>query len=107
MCAKTGAQPQTVEDYLATLPDDARAALEELRKTIKTVAPQTTETISYQIPTFKHHGPLVAFAAFEKHCGFYVMSPAVMRAHEKELRTTTPARARSASPRTIRFRPRW
>jgi uncharacterized protein YdhG (YjbR/CyaY superfamily) len=74
-----------VDDYLATVPADARAALMKLRQVIRAAAPRATEGISYQIPTFKHHGPLVAFAAFKDHCGFYVMSPEVMRAHAAEL----------------------
>ena len=77
---------ETVDGYLATLPKDARAALEKLRKTIKAAAPKATEGISYQIPTFKHQGMLVAFAAFEGHCGFYVISENVLRAHAAELK---------------------
>ena len=73
--AKRTPRAETVDGYLATLPEDARAALEKLRKTIKAAAPKATEVISYQIPTFKHQGMLVAFAAFEGHCGFYIMSP--------------------------------
>jgi len=68
------------------VPEDARAALEKLRRTIQAAAPEATETISYQIPTYKHQGPLVAFAAFKDHCGFYIMSPNVMRAHAAELK---------------------
>ena len=77
---------ETVDGYLATLPKDARAALEKLRKTIKAAAPKATEGISYQIPTFKHQGVLVAFAAFEGHCGFYIISEGVLRAHAAELK---------------------
>lgn len=40
---------ESVDDYLAVLPEDARAALEKLRKTIKATAPKATEVISYQI----------------------------------------------------------
>jgi uncharacterized protein YdhG (YjbR/CyaY superfamily) len=86
MSAKRSARAETVDDYLAAVPQDARAALEALRGTIRGAAPEATETISYQIPTFKDHGPLVAFAAFENHCGFYVMSPEVMRAHAADLK---------------------
>jgi uncharacterized protein YdhG (YjbR/CyaY superfamily) len=75
----------TVAGYLAAVPKDARAALARLRKAIKAAAPMATEGISYQIPTYKLHGPLVAFAAFRDHCGFYVMSPKVMRAYAAEL----------------------
>ena len=68
---KQSASVQTVDDYLATLPADARATLEKLRKTIKAAAPKATEGISYQMPMFKHHGMLVGFAAFKDHCSFF------------------------------------
>jgi uncharacterized protein YdhG (YjbR/CyaY superfamily) len=77
---------ESVDQYLAVLPKDSRAALEKLRTTIKAAAPKATEGISYQIPAYKQQGMLVSFAAFESHCSFYVMSPAVMRAHAAELK---------------------
>ena len=76
---------ESVDDYLASVPADARAALLKLRKTIQSAAPKATEEISYQVPTFKHHGGLVAYAAFPDHCSFFVMSTEVMRAHAAEL----------------------
>lgn len=93
----TSAPARDVDNYLAAVPEEARTALEKLRKTIKAVAPKATEVISYQIPTFKYHGPLVAFAAFPNHCGFYVMSTAVMYALRGELKSYDTAKA------TIRF----
>jgi uncharacterized protein YdhG (YjbR/CyaY superfamily) len=78
--------PKSIDDYLAALPEDARAVLQKLRKTIRAAAPKVTEAISYQIPAFKHHGLLVSFAAFKDHCSFYPMSPEVMRAHAAELK---------------------
>ncbi len=68
---KLAATPQTVDDYLAALPEEARATLEKIRKTIKAVAPKAAEVISYQIPMYKHHGMLVGFAAFKDHCSFF------------------------------------
>ena len=50
------AGPESFDEYLSQVPDEARAALEGLRKTIKSAAPDTTETISYQMPTFKYQG---------------------------------------------------
>lgn len=85
IAAKRRPQSESVDDYLAALPEDARAALEKLRKTIKAAAPKATEVISYQIPAYKHHGLLVSFAAFKNHCSFYPMSPEVLRAHAAEL----------------------
>jgi uncharacterized protein YdhG (YjbR/CyaY superfamily) len=68
---KPGATPQTVDDYLAALPEEARTTLEKIRKTIKAVAPKATEVISYQMPMYKYHGMLVGFAAFKDHCSFF------------------------------------
>jgi uncharacterized protein YdhG (YjbR/CyaY superfamily) len=78
---RTRAPAASVDEYLAALPQDVRAALAKLRRTIKAAAPMATEGISYRIPAYKHHGLLVGFAAMPNHCTFHVMSPAVMRAH--------------------------
>ncbi len=43
----------SVDDYLATLPEGPRAALQELRRTIGAAAPGATETIAYVMPAFK------------------------------------------------------
>ena len=81
------ATPTSVEEYLAALPETQRAALEELRKTIKAAAPDATETISYQMPAFKHHGRFLAsYAAFKDHCSFFPASNAVMEALGEELK---------------------
>lgn len=80
------ATPTSVEAYLAALPEGPRAALEELRKTIKAAAPKATETISYQMPAFEQDGRfLVSYAAFKDHCSLYPASGAVMQALGDEL----------------------
>ncbi len=53
----------SVAAYLRAVPPAPRAALQQLRKTIKAAAPKATEVISYGIPMFKHHGMLVGYAA--------------------------------------------
>ena len=83
---KRSAPAESVDGYLAVVPEDARAALEKLRKTTNAAAPRATEVISYQIPAYKYHGLLVGFAAFKNHCTFYVMSTDLMRAHAAELK---------------------
>ncbi|MBA3430751.1 MAG: DUF1801 domain-containing protein [Actinobacteria bacterium] len=81
------ATPTSVEDYLAALPEAPRAALEKLRKTIRAAAPEATETISYQMPTFKQHGRfLVSYAAFNAHCSLFPASKAVLEAHGEALK---------------------
>ena len=74
---KPAAIPKTVDEYLATLPEDARNTLEKVRKTIKTAAPMATEGISYQMPMYKHHGMIIGFAAFKNHCSIFPGSKAV------------------------------
>jgi uncharacterized protein YdhG (YjbR/CyaY superfamily) len=81
------ATPTSVDDYLAALPEESRAAMERLRKTIKAAAPEATETISYQMPTFKDQGRfLVSYAAFKNHCSLFPASKAVMEALGEELK---------------------
>ncbi|HXD32893.1 MAG TPA: DUF1801 domain-containing protein [Pyrinomonadaceae bacterium] len=82
-----GGVPKTVNEYLARLPKSTRDALERLRKTIKSAAPKATEVISYQIPVYKYGGrPLVGFAAYKNHYGFYLMSFAIMKAFDEEVK---------------------
>lgn len=68
---------QTIDEYIKTFPKDIQKILESVRQTIKETAPDTEETISYQIPTFKLNGNLVHFAAFKNHIGFYPGSKAI------------------------------
>ena len=76
-----------MDDYLAAVRPDARAALMKLRKAIKAAAPSATEGISYQVPMFKQDGhPLVSYGAATAHCAFYVQSPAVMRGFAADLK---------------------
>lgn len=87
-----------IDEYLSLVPANARNALQDLRRMIKTAAPEATEAIYYRIPTFMHHGPLVAFSASKTHCSLHLMSPPLMQAHKEELRSYDTTTA------TIRFR---
>ena len=81
------ASPTTVDDYLATLPDDRRAAMEQLRQAITAAAPQATEAIAYQMPALRSHGGqfLVSYAAFKTHYSLFPASGAVIEALGDEL----------------------
>ena len=63
--------PKTIDEYIAGFPSEVQAILQTLRATIRAAAPDATETINYQMPTFTLHGNLVHFAAFKQHIGFY------------------------------------
>jgi uncharacterized protein YdhG (YjbR/CyaY superfamily) len=61
-----------VAEYLASVPEPARTALNKLRAIIRSVAPpEATEAISYGIPTFKYKGMLASYAAFSGHCSLF------------------------------------
>jgi len=90
--------PATVDAYLSGLPAGARSAFGRLRATVRSAAPGAVELIRYGMPVYKLDGRmLVGFAAFAGHLSFYVMSPAVMRAHAVALAPYDTAKG------TIRF----
>jgi uncharacterized protein YdhG (YjbR/CyaY superfamily) len=89
-----------IDAYLARLPEDQRAALERLRRSIRAAAPRAEEGLSYGLPAFRLDGrALVAYGASTNHCSFFPMSPAVIEALAKELTDY------STSKGTIRFTP--
>lgn len=65
------ATPKSIDQYIAAFSPEVQAILQRIRATIANAAPDARETISYQIPAFMLNGPLVYFAAFKKHIGFY------------------------------------
>ena len=76
---RRSAPAESVDGYLAVLPEEVRVALEGLRKMIKAAAPGTTEVISYRIPVFKFQGrPLVGFGAAKNYCSFFTMSSSMI-----------------------------
>ena len=90
----------TIDEYLAPLSPEHRAALEKLRKAIKAAAPQAEECISYGLAAFRLDGrPLVAIGATDRHCAFYLMSSTTVEAHEELLAEY------DTSKGTIRFAP--
>jgi uncharacterized protein YdhG (YjbR/CyaY superfamily) len=91
---------KTIDEYLAALSEDKRAALERLRKIIGATAPKAVECISYQLPAFRLDGRmLVAFGATANHCAFYPMSSSTVAAHQDDLKDY------DMSKGTIRFQP--
>jgi uncharacterized protein YdhG (YjbR/CyaY superfamily) len=78
--------PTSVDAYFATLPDDQREVLQELRDTIHSMLPDATEHISYQMPAFKADGRFVVwYAAFRDHFSLYPASQGVQAALGKDV----------------------
>jgi len=83
---KVPSRLQTVDDYLALVPEPARSTLQRMRTAIRSAVPaETTEAISYGIPAFNYKGPLVWFAAFSNHCSFFPTA-SVLKAFKNDLK---------------------
>jgi uncharacterized protein YdhG (YjbR/CyaY superfamily) len=91
--------PKTVDEYLESVPEPARTALNKVRVVIRSVAPpEATEGISYGIPTFKYRGMLASFAAFSHHCSLFPGAGPTVK-FKKELKNFPTSKG------TIRFAP--
>jgi uncharacterized protein YdhG (YjbR/CyaY superfamily) len=100
MKAGTGRTPATIDEYLATIDPDKRAALQRLRNIIRAAAPKAEECISYQLPAYRLGGRILVFlGAAANHCAFYPGAFPV-DAYKHELK------AYDTSKGTIRFQPR-
>ena len=61
-----------VDCYIAGFPPEVQQILHEIRGIIIGAAPDATEGMAYGIPAYKTNGkPLVYFAGYKKHIGFY------------------------------------
>ncbi len=80
------AKPKTIDDYLAGVTTEQRAALEKVRKAIRAAAPDAEECINYGVAAFRLDGKSIAgFGASKAHCSYYPMSGKVVAALQPEL----------------------
>ena len=63
--------------YFAAHPPELQKKMEQIRRIIRKAAPKAEESISYMMPSYKFHGPLVYFGQMKNHLGFYVMPSGV------------------------------
>lgn len=90
--------PATTDEYLSALPLAHRQALQVVRATIKSVAPEMEERMSSGAPFFWCGGRrAVGFGAAKHHLSFFIMHGAVLEAHRKDLA------AYSTSRTVVRF----
>jgi uncharacterized protein YdhG (YjbR/CyaY superfamily) len=75
--------PQSVDEYIASCPEEIQGRLKELRLAIKKAAPATEEKISYRMPAYTLKGMLLYFAAHTNHIGFYPMTTAIVAFKEE------------------------
>jgi uncharacterized protein YdhG (YjbR/CyaY superfamily) len=94
-------RPRTIDEYLAGLDAESRAALQKVRTAIRAAAPKVQECISYGMPAFRLNGKLIAaFRATANHCSFHPMSGTTIATLRVELA------GYDTSKGTIRFSPR-
>jgi len=80
-----GTTYKTVDEYIRTFQPTVQEILQKMRRTVKEAAPDAEEGITYNMPGFKINGkPLVYFAAFKSHIGFYPI-PSGIEAFKEEL----------------------
>jgi uncharacterized protein YdhG (YjbR/CyaY superfamily) len=78
-------KPETVDAYISQFPKSTQQILSQVREAIKEAAPDAEEMISYGMPAYKLHArPLVYFAGYAKHIGFYA-TPTGHAGFEKQL----------------------
>ena len=75
----------SIDQYINEAPADVKQILINIRSLISEKAPEAVSCIAYNMPAFKYHKkPLVYFAAFKNHIGFYAL-PSGNVAFQKEL----------------------
>ena len=80
-----GYKKMDVDLYIKQFPSEIQDLLQLIRITIKKACPESVECISYGMPSYKLNGkPLVYFAAYKKHIGFYA-TPSGHKEFIKEL----------------------
>lgn len=75
---------QTIDEYISQHSPEAQVMMQALRQMIHEEAPEATEKMSWQMPTFFLQGNLVHFAAHQKHIGFYP-GPSGIQAFQAQL----------------------
>ena len=74
----------SVDEYIAQAPQEVQEKLQELRTTIRAIAPEAQERISYSMPFYDYKGRLVYFRLWKKYIGLYIPTP-VLEDHASEL----------------------
>jgi len=89
---------KSVDEYIASYPEEVQAVLQLVRRTIRKAVPGAEEVISYQIPTYKLRGdPVLYFAGWKAHYSLYPVNDRLVAALEDDL---APYKVNKA---TIRF----
>eukprot|EP00456_Euglypha_rotunda_P067371 TRINITY_DN58344_c0_g1_i2.p1 TRINITY_DN58344_c0_g1~~TRINITY_DN58344_c0_g1_i2.p1 ORF type:complete len:126 (-),score=15.32 TRINITY_DN58344_c0_g1_i2:16-393(-) len=73
--------PMTIDEYLAAQPEPARSSLLQVRDAIRSALPSASESISYNMPTYKiGTAAVIYFAGWKNHYSLYPIGPAIQLA---------------------------
>lgn len=77
---------KSVDEYIATHPEEVQAVLQCVRATIRRAVPGAEEGISYQIPTYKlNNRYVVYFAGWKRHYSLYPAGDRLVAALKDDL----------------------
>jgi len=62
---------ETIDRYISEQSEEVQSILNKIRDTIRAAAPEATEKMSWQMPTFWQGENLIHFAAFKKHISIF------------------------------------
>ena len=68
---------KTVDEYIATQPESARATFEAVRQLIRNAVPGVAESISYQSPAYHLHGAVIYLGGWKQHFSLYPVPEAL------------------------------
>ena len=75
----------SIDQYITEAPAEVKQILINIRSLISEKAPEAVSCIAYNMPAFKYNKkPLVYFAAFKNHIGFYAL-PSAIEQFKKQL----------------------
>ena len=76
---------QSIDEYIAACPPESQDYMQQIRKLIRSLAPDAKEKISYQIAAFELNGKnIIHFAGWKKHVSLYPV-PAGSEAFERQV----------------------
>jgi uncharacterized protein YdhG (YjbR/CyaY superfamily) len=67
------ATPASVDDYIASVPDEVQTVLHQVRSAVKRGLPAATESISYGMPTASVGNTRVHYAGWKQHVSLYAI----------------------------------
>jgi uncharacterized protein YdhG (YjbR/CyaY superfamily) len=77
---------KSVDEYIATHPEEVQAILQRVRGTIRRAVPGAEEGISYQIPVYKLHGNrVIYFAGWKRHYSLYPVTDHLAQVFKDDL----------------------